>query len=1091
MQNLILPSGTRFRFIAVGLLTLAFALPSLAQVSSGGTPASRLTALNETVPTIDMPPVDAEAYLLEDELADKDEPFRFGAPIEVSLNLRDHGLWTTLANGDRVWRLRIRSENAHSINLLFDEFFMPAGGRLFIYNDDYRFTIGAFTGYNNKENGKFSTQPVPGDAITLEYIEPAQVSGEGKISIWRVVHAYRNLFGYHEALDDFNDSGWCNNNVACDEEWNDQERGVVMLLSGGFRYCSGSLINNANSDGTPYILTANHCDPGPNDIAMFNYQSPVCTPNQDGPTNMTVSGGSELFHNSTSDGSLWLLSVPVPETYNPYFSGWNAVNEPSTNSVCIHHPSGDVKKITWDNDPTTTTSYLGTSSPGDGTHWRIATWEDGTTEGGSSGSPLFDQNHRIIGQLHGGYANCNNNVNDYYGKFSLSMTLGLRTWLDPENTGVMFVDGYDPNFAGRVEGIVTGGNPVMPLEGVRVQVVGNDWETETEADGSYEIRLPEGTFSLLFSKFGYQDHTESNIVIIEDAVVTRDVFMSSVANGTLTGTVTAGLFLPVQSAEVSIDDTPLPSQFTDADGHFVFTLPGGSPYEVTVSYGDVSVDTTVYVPANASVNVVIYLESAYSQAQTGDAYGYLAYDRFDLDIPPAYEWVEISPSAGGPGTVLTLDGPDYNAYLPLDEPFVFYGQSYDTLTINENGWIAPGYSFHQRNSNTPIPNTAGPEGMLAVFWDNLHDGPESEICWWYDEENCRLIIEYYKMHFLPQLDSMLTCQVHIYSAYSWPTPTGDNEFVYLYQHIGVPESATVGIENQAQTDGLQVLYNGTSGAYSWPVTPGAAILFSTRNAERLTGTLSGSIIAHPNDVDFLNADFYYNCESIQSDASGNFSTTDAFVGNQMIGLELSGYESWSLPAAVSETIPVSVEFEVWRLDPPRNFTAFFDGSFPAVSWDPPLSLSEGYDHFIEYIVLHNGEERYRTDSTQLHIDLNDPLPYLYSAVAVYQGGISEQSNEAEFGDGADDLNENLPIEFALSPAYPNPFNATTTIDFALPHSTEVTLTVFDILGREVSQLFSGQQSAGYHSIQWNADAYATGLYIVRMDTPSFHAVQKL
>lgn len=1094
MQTLSQPSGARLLLSVIGLLILGFALPSFAQVSSGGTPVSRTVALTTTVPTVEMPSIDAAAYLIEDEQTPKDVPLRFGVPLDVSLNLKNHGVWSVLPNGDRVWRLRIHSADARSINLMYDEFFMPEGGKLFIYNDDYRYTIGAFTSYNNKANGGFSTQPVPGDAITLEYLEPAPVAGQGKISIWRVVHAYRNTFGYHDALDDFNESGSCNNNVVCDDEWNDEERGVVMLLEGGFRYCSGSLINNVNNDGTPYILTANHCSPGSNDIAMFNYQSPVCTPNQNGPTNMTVSGGTQRFNtnsNSSSDCFLWELSAPVPEGYSPYFNGWNAENIEASSAVCIHHPSGDVKKISWEDDALQSTGYLNNSLNPNSTHWRIVDWDDGTTEGGSSGSPLFDQNHFIIGQLHGGYAACGNNSSDWYGKFSYSMTAGLRNWLDPENTGVMTLSGYDPNFSGRVNGIVTGGNPATPLSGVYVQVVAGTQEDETEADGSYEVRLPNGTFSLLFTKFGYQDHTESNIIITDDVVINRDVHMTSVATGTLTGTITAGMDRPVQAAEVVIDETPVPVQFTDENGQFEFALPGGTSYDVIVTYGDATVDTTVSLPTNGSVDIALYLESARSQAQTGDAYGYRAYDRFDVGIPPVYDWVEISPSAGGPGTLLTLDGPDYNAYLALDEPFIYYGQSYDTLTINENGWIAVGYSYHQRNSNTNIPNAAGPEGMLAVFWDNLHDGTDSEISWWYDDANCRLIIEYYQMHYIPQLDSSLTCQVQIYSAHSWPTPTGDNEFVYLYQQIGVPGSSTVGMENQEQNDGLQILYNSESGAHSWPVAPGSAILFTTRDSERLTGTLAGNITAHPDDVDFLNAYFHVNCESVQSNASGSFTTTDAFVGAQLIRLELPGYEAWTLPATVTETVPASVAFEVWRLDPPRNFSAYWESGFPMISWDPPLCLSEGSDHFIEYIVLHNGEEIYRTDSTQLRIDLNDPLPYIYSTVAVYQGGMSEQSNIGEFTDDVRLYGESLPTEFALSPAYPNPFNAITTIDFALPHNTEITLTVFDILGREVVQLFNGNQSAGYHSVQWNANAYATGLYIVRMDTPSFHAVQKL
>ena len=90
---------------------------------------------------------------------------------------------------------------------------------------------------------------------------------------------------------------------------------------------------------------------------------------------------------------------------------------------------------------------LGPSVPGDGTHVRITDWDLGTTEPGSSGSPLFDQNHRIIGQLHGGYAACGNDDSDWYGRFFTSWTGGgsptnrLSDWLDPISTGQPALDG--------------------------------------------------------------------------------------------------------------------------------------------------------------------------------------------------------------------------------------------------------------------------------------------------------------------------------------------------------------------------------------------------------------------------------------------------------------------------------------------------------------------------------------------------------------------------------------------------------------------------------------------------------------------------
>jgi hypothetical protein len=1082
---------TRALLIPVCIMIVLTVHPSSAQVSVGGNPPSRYSSLRQNAPTISMPSLNVQAYLAEDAEEPKDTPYRFGAPFEVSLNLTNSGIWTTEANGDRVWRLRIESAGAYSINLLYDHFFMPDGARLFIYNDNYEYVIGAFTSRNNKADGTFATQPVPGDAVTLEYTEPEAVLGQGVISIMRVVHAYRNIFGYPTALDDFNESGTCNNNVNCPEgeDWQSEKRGVAMILtSGGWRICTGSLVNNTAEDGTPFFLTANHCLGGENFwIFMFNYESPNCT-NVDGPTNQTVQNATLLFNNNNSDGALLQISEDIPETYFPYYNGWNAVDSASTNSVCIHHPSGDIKKITFDDDASISSGWLG----GGNSHWKIANWEDGTTEGGSSGSPLFDQNHRITGQLHGGTASCSNNINDYFGKFALSWTLGMSDNLDPLDTGVLVLDGYDPNISGHVSGVVTDAALQTPLAGVLVEVIDGTRSDVTDENGEYEIPLADGTFSLTFSKFGFQNHTETDIVITEGTEIVRNVAMASIPSGLLTGVITAGQSVPVQDAAVTIGGVPLPSVLSDANGQFEFTLPGNTSYPVHVGLADVVFDSSVFIPINGEVEIAVYLATVRSQVETGDQYGFAAHESYDFGILPVYDWVEIAPAQGGPGSELGLEGPDFSAYLPLDEPFVFYGVSYDSVTINENGWIAPGSSINQRNSNTPIPNSSGPMGMLAVYWDNLHLADDSQICWWYDDEHCRLIIEYYNMRFLPEMDSILTCQVQIYSAASWPVSTGDSEIKFLYKHIGVRNSSTVGIENQAQNDGIQVLFNGSPGAHSWPVTERTAILFTTRMEERTTGTLSGSIIAHPDEADFLNAHFYFNCESVQSNPAGTFTTTNAFVGDQLIRAELPGFETWEVPTTISESTPASVEFEIWRLDPPRDLHVYDEFGAIQMGWAEPLCLAEGDDHFVEYIIYRNGVEYDQTSET-IYLDpsFEENIRYDYWITAVYEGGVSDTSNHGWIIQGIEDDKLTIPHEFKLSQPYPNPFNATTTIDFALPRASDVVLSIFDILGREVATITNGRFEAGYHSVMWSAADNATGVYIVRMEAESFRAVQKV
>src|SRR5690606_33774993 len=114
----------------------------------------------------------------------------------------------------------------------------------------------------------------------------------------------------------------------------------------------GALINNVNEDGTPYFLTANHClgNGTTTWIFYFNYNSPQCSPNQDGPLNQSIAGCTLLASKPGSDMALLELSSTPPSNYNVYYSGWDRSGNFPTSQVGIHHPSGDVKKICFDNN---------------------------------------------------------------------------------------------------------------------------------------------------------------------------------------------------------------------------------------------------------------------------------------------------------------------------------------------------------------------------------------------------------------------------------------------------------------------------------------------------------------------------------------------------------------------------------------------------------------------------------------------------------------------------------------------------------------------------------------------------------------------
>jgi len=87
--------------------------------------------------------------------------------------------------------------------------------------------------------------------------------------------------------------------------------------------------------------------------------------------------------------------------------------------------------------------------------------------------------------------------------------------------------------------------------------------------------------------------------------------------------------------------------------------------------------------------------------------------------------------------------------------------------------------------------------------------------------------------------------------------------------------------------------------------------------------------------------------------------------------------------------------------------------------------------------------------------------------------------------------ENLPTEYSLAQNYPNPFNPSTTIEYSLPEQTDVTIKIYDVLGNELEVLFSGNSTAGTHSLNWNASNYASGIYFYKMNAGSFNQVKKM
>ncbi len=400
-----------------------------------------------------MPPVDVKKLLQEDkQRAIQGLPLRFAQPIPVEVSPGTHGIWKQLDAATWLWRLRIISADALSLNLGFSRYVMPLGGRLFLYTPDYKQVVGPFTAKDNEVHGQLWTPLLSTAEIIIEVILPAEAVSQLELELSSVNHGYVE-FGQAR----FIQPGACNVDVICaaGDNWRDEIRSVARYTIKGTTFCSGSLLNNTAQDFKPYFLTAKHCGPdgvnptsAPTMVLYWNYETSICNGvPPDGSLTQFNTGAIFRSAYTPTDFALVELDDPITSTFNVYWAGWDNTNTAPTSAATIHHPGGYEKRISLENDPTLIATYLSSDSPGDSTHLRVIDWDLGTTEGGSSGAPLFNQNKRVVGQLHGGYASCNNNLSDWYGRLFVSWTGGgtadtrLQDWLDPLNTGATTLDG--------------------------------------------------------------------------------------------------------------------------------------------------------------------------------------------------------------------------------------------------------------------------------------------------------------------------------------------------------------------------------------------------------------------------------------------------------------------------------------------------------------------------------------------------------------------------------------------------------------------------------------------------------------------------
>ncbi|MFH1502447.1 MAG: C25 family cysteine peptidase [Candidatus Eisenbacteria bacterium] len=506
---------------------------------------------------------------------------------------------------------------------------------------------------------------------------------------------------------------------------------------------------------------------------------------------------------------------------------------------------------------------------------------------------------------------------------------------------------------------------------------------------------------------------------------------------------------------------------TDADGYFGTIAASGSAsssansFRVSVSPGappgheaslvlSASGDGGTYTHAQ-DVGLTLTLGGAATAGPSGpDTYGYYAYDHTDVATgqAPTYSWVELV----GVGTKIAAitDEDAQVAVISLPFTFQYYGSSYSQITACSNGFLAMGNEDYRLGDNSSIPNTHGPDAMIAPFWDDLDPSDAGDVYEWYDSANHRYIIQFDAcVHYGGANPE--TFEVILYDPVYYPTTSGDGIIVYQYEDAAFVYSMTMGIENPAQNDGIQYVYNSTYDANAAPVADGLAVKFTTEPPDAP-------------DIWLVVDDM-----TVDDSATGN----DDGLAQPLETLDLIV----TLENRLSATAP-SVSATLTTTDPDVTIddgTASF-GSIPGSgtgdnSASPFVLTIAGLpsDDTVELDITISTGSRYDTwDVVTLVLDLS-------------QTGIEEGE---------------LPLAFALRQNYPNPFRSGTTIAFGLPAPSDVRIDVYNVAGRKVATVLNDEMPTGWHAATWDGrdsagNDVSAGMYFYRIEAGSRAASRKM
>ncbi|MCX6640689.1 MAG: C25 family cysteine peptidase [bacterium] len=443
-----------------------------------------------------------------------------------------------------------------------------------------------------------------------------------------------------------------------------------------------------------------------------------------------------------------------------------------------------------------------------------------------------------------------------------------------------------------------------------------------------------------------------------------------------------------------------------------------------------------------------------------DSYGYKAWDNNDGGQGHPYAWVEVAPQHGGPGTVVSaLNGDDQTAQVTIPFTFRHYGTNFTQISICTNGWLAMGSTTSTDYSPSQIPNSDGPPNMVALYWHDLHAGlGASQIATYNNTSQHYFVVEWDSMSHYSASGTRETFQAILYDPAYYPTTSGDGMVMVQYKVCTDPNNNVgYGIENSTQTMGINYGFGGTYDLHAWPVQAGRSITYVTPNTPASLD-INISAVNPPVVIPANGGSFPYNI-SIHNlgTTPATFSVWNKVRNASNVYVQVFGPINRTLPGGAN---------------PSRVLTQTIAGS-----------ISSGTLYFISYIGTYPSTIVDSSFFTITKSTVSDGGPWI---------GASFVSGNV-FDEFAPTITKavTLPDAYSLGQNYPNPFNPLTTISFALPQSSQVTLTVFDLQGRSVAELVNGKREAGIHEVSFDASKLASGMYFYRIQAGDFTAIQKM